>query len=289
MKQFMLENPILNEVSSTIDALTKYRDRPTEVALAQYMHKNMNLPHNGVEYTHGKFDVSSIKGNRWSSRGDITNWLIYIGEKGSACVTHDASNGSYNVVTASTDPEEPVSIHKGRFTTITDFNRFIKQYIGKINTYLKGTGSEVKKKVTPVDNSNFTEIVLKKFKPILAKSIEKAVADVRGMIINQIKNDAFESAERKIKKLTTLITVLENIEYNTDFLSTVLRNSVLLTASYYYPDLTGTITSGGYGPRHSQYSSENNKGPLKVMDDILQGDTEKLMHTLSMFRRQLVV
>ena len=288
MKQFMLENPILNEVSSTIDALTKYRDRPTEVALAQYMHKNMKLPHNGVEYTHGKFDVSSIKGNRWSSRGVSNNWLIYIGEKGSACVTHDASNGSYNVVTASTDPEEPVSIHKGRFTTITDFNRFIKQYIGKINTYLKGTGPEVEKKVTPVDNSNFTDVVLKKFKPVLAKSIEKAVADIRGMVINQIKNDAFESAERKIKKLTLLINVLEDIQGHTEFLSNTVRNSVLLTASYYYPDLTGNITTSSYG-RDVRYSSENNKGPLKVMDDILKGDTQKLMHTLSMFRRQLVV
>ena len=288
MKQFMLENPILNEVSSTIDALTKYRDRPTEVALAQYMHKNMKLPHKNIEYEIGKFDVASIKGNRWQRNEATTNWLIYIGEKGSACVIYNANNSSYTVVTASIDPGEPVSIHTDEFKTITDFNRFIKQYIGKINTYLRAFGSKVEKKVTPSDSTNFTEVVLKKLKPILAKSIEKAVADVRGMVINQIKNDAFESAERKIKKLTTLINVLEDIQGHTEFLSTVLRNSVLLTASYYYPDLTGRITASSYG-RDFRYSSENNKGPVTVMNDILKGDTQKLMHTLSMFRRQLVV
>jgi hypothetical protein len=252
------------------------------------MHKNMKLPHKNIEYEIGKFDVASIKGNRWQRNEATTNWLIYIGEKGSACVIYNANNSSYTVVTASIDPGEPVSIHTDEFKTITDFNRFIKQYIGKINTYLKGTGPEVEKKVTPSASSKFTNVVLKKFKPILAKSIEKAVADVRGMVINQIKNDAFESAERKIKKLTTLINVLEDIQGHTEFLSTVLRNSVLLTASYYYPDLTGNITTSRYGI-DTKYSSEKNKGPVAVMDDILQGDTQKLMHTLSMFRRQLVV
>jgi len=60
-----------------------------------------------------------------------------------------------------------------------------------------------------------------------------------------------------------------------------------LTARYYYPDLTGNVTSG-YRYRDLSLSSDKSEGVQKVLADIANGDREKLSAVLAYLKRSLV-
>lgn len=60
-------------------------------------------------------------------------------------------------------------------------------------------------------------------------------------------------------------------------------SAVMMTASYYYPEETGEITK-----THYNYRVERDKGMDKVLDDISNGDTNKLGTVLRFFKRALV-
>jgi hypothetical protein len=72
-----------------------------------------------------------------------------------------------------------------------------------------------------------------------------------------------------------------------DLLIMAVNNSVVLTARYYYPELTGNVTSG-YRYRDSSLVVENPEGLKKVLADIANGDREKLSAVLAYLKRSLV-
>jgi hypothetical protein len=112
-------------------------------------------------------------------------------------------------------------------------------------------------------------------------------------VANQIKNDAFEKAQKKLNYVSKLQSGMEMLEAGEvgggdipDFLNNAINAAVLMTASHYYPETTGNIerTRWGTGGLSAQFQ----EGPAKLLKDISGGDTAKLGTVLSFFKRSLV-
>jgi hypothetical protein len=105
-----------------------------------------------------------------------------------------------------------------------------------------------------------------------------------------IKNDAFEKAKKKLNHIETLQNGLEQLEAgNSDtpgFLSSAINAAVLMTASHYYPETTGTLDGSRYGSQG--VSAQFSEGPAQLLKDIAGGDQKKLGTVLSFFKRSLI-
>ena len=105
---------------------------------------------------------------------------------------------------------------------------------------------------------------------------------------NQIKNDAFEKAKRKLDHIEQLQNGLEAIEAGSgdvpQFIESSVNTAILMSAAHYYPEQTGEITKS-YG---RGYNAANSEGPQLLLKDISEGDTAKLGTILSFFKRTLI-
>ena len=131
--------------------------------------------------------------------------------------------------------------------------------------------------------------MVQKFKPLWGKAINAAIADIKGHVANQIKNDAFEKARRKLDHIERLQNGAEQLEAGElndtpDFIKHAVNTAVLMAAAHHYPEETGDITRS----YSRNYSATNSEGPQKLLQDITNGDTAKLGTILSFFKRALI-
>jgi hypothetical protein len=131
---------------------------------------------------------------------------------------------------------------------------------------------------------------VKKFKPLWSRAITASIADIKGHIANQIKNDAFEKAKKKLNHIEMLQNGLESLEAGSEdipgFLNSAINSAVLMTASHYYPDKTGNLERSRYGS--AGVAAQFPEGPKQLLQDISSGDTAKLGTVLSFFKRSLI-
>jgi hypothetical protein len=131
------------------------------------------------------------------------------------------------------------------------------------------------------------ETLTKKFKPLWAKAIQAAIADIKGHVANQIKNDAFAKAKKKLAHIEALQDALDNLDndrFDQSFIRTSVNTAVLMAASHHYPDQTGTI-GRGYS---NSYSAQHSEGTQLLLKDISNGDQKKLGTVLAFFKRALI-
>lgn len=270
----------LPEASTSLDLVKKL---PGGKEVIVKLHKEMGLSH--------QQDYKPIAKIAWSDLKDHYSgaWVIIQGDKGVGAIK--AERGSYTAIGSS--GEEARTFRNDRGGNILDF---LKGEVGQLRKFYVGVdaGDAKRKqrnraelnKVPAVGQVN-RETLIKKFKPLWAKAITAAIADVKGHISNMIKNDAFSKAQRKLEYLTTLQNGLDSIEsgQTPDFINTAVQTSILMAASHYYPDETGNITRGYRG---SNYSAEREEGPRKLLADISAGDQQKLGTVLGFFKRSLI-
>jgi hypothetical protein len=252
------------------------------------LHKDMKLAHDQNYKSVPKISWSDLKGN-W--RGA---WVIIQGDKGTGAIKASGGNtGDYTAVASSGG--ETRSMNDSRGGNVIDF---LKGEIGKLQKFYVGSNSTavVDKQKTRQSRqagagtaqvSNDT--LIKKFKPLWNRAITAAIADIKGHIANQIKNDAFEKATRKLEYVGRLQSSAEAMETGTlddapEFIRTAVQTAVLMTAAHYYPEQTGDITRG----YSRTYSSSRSEGPQQLLKDITEGDTAKLGTVLSFFKRTLI-
>ena len=129
----------------------------------------------------------------------------------------------------------------------------------------------------------------KRFKPLFRKILVASKADINGVIASMAKNDAHHKVDKKIDQVKLIDQAIQGLD--NDEISEVLGNavsaSVILTARYYYPQLTGNVTSG-YRYRDNGLTTEKTEGMVKVLADIANGDREKLSAVLAYLKRSLV-
>lgn len=275
---------MLDEASTSL-SLIQNNSGGTEVI--KKLHKDQKLAHDQNYKSVPKISWSDLKGN-W--RGA---WVIIQGERGTGAIKASGGNtGDYMAVASSGG--ETRSMNDSRGGNVIDF---LKGEIGKLQKFYVGSNTTAvidkqKKRAglqQTASNQMSNDTLVMKFKPLWARAITAAVADVKGHIANQIKNDAFEKAQRKLERVQQLQTAAEALETGTlsdvpEFIQSAVQTAVLMSAAHYYPEQTGDITRS-YSRR---YSSAQEEGPRQLLADISNGDTKKLGTILSFFKRALI-
>lgn len=256
-------------------------------AVIQKLHKDMGLSHN-QEY-------QAIDKISWSELKDTYKgkWVILRGTTGVGAIK--SISGGYRAVASNGGEVQTFSNDRGG--NILDF---LKGIIGKTTQMFTGSDAgsvkDLQKKRYDQNkgSTNATSVtqdtLLKKFKPLWLKSIRAAQADVKGMVANMIKNDAFEKAKVKLNLLAKLDDAADMLETgSTDTpssLNSAISSAVTLAAGHYYPEETGQITRGRYGD--SGLSAERQQGVRQLLQDIANGDQKKLGTVLGFFKRTLI-
>jgi hypothetical protein len=248
------------------------------------LHKEMKLAHDQDYRQVDKISWSELKD---SYRGA---WVIIQGAKGTGAIR--ARSGNYEAV-ASTGGEVRV-IKDGRGGNVLDF---LKGEIGKLQKFYVGKNTSAvddkQKKRADAQSGTSQEVtqdtLMRKFKPLWVRAVTAAIADIKGHIANQIKNDAFNKAEKKLSQVKNLQNALEALEAGntTDVpgsIKSAINIAVLMAASHHYPEQTGSI-SRGYG---SGYNAQRSEGAQQLLKDIANGDQKKLGTVLGFFKRALI-
>ena len=273
----------VNEASTTMSLIA---NNPGGKEVVQKLHKDMQLAHDIGYRPVEKISWSELKD---SYRGA---WVIIQGTKGTGAIRAKSSN--YEAV-ASTGGETR-SVSDGRGGNIIDF---LKGEIGKLQKFYvapntTAVADKQKKRRDSQKGAGGVEVtqstLVAKFKPLWARAITASIADIKGHIANQIKNDAFEKAKKKLNHIETLQNGLESLEAGSEdipgFLNVAINSAVLMAASHYYPDKTGNLDRSRYGG--GSLAAQFPEGPTQLLQDISSGDTAKLGTVLSFFKRSLI-
>lgn len=274
----------LTEASTSMDLI---KGMAGGDAVIRKLHKEMGLSHN-QEY-------NSIEKISWSELKDTYKgkWVILRGTTGVGAIK--AVSGGYKAVASNGGEVQTFSNDRGG--NILDF---LKGIIGKTTKMFTGsdTGSVKDIRKNRADqqagSSAKPEVsqatLLKKFKPLWLKAIRAAQADVKGMVANMIKNDAFEKAKVKLNLLAKLDDAADMLETGSSdtpgSLNSAISAAVTLAAGHHYPDLTGEISRGRYGD--SGLIAANGQGVRQLLQDIANGDQKKLGTVLGFFKRTLI-
>lgn len=271
----------LVEASTSLDMV---KGHPGAQEVIQRLHSQMGLSHDQQYSPVAKIAWSELKD---SYRG---SWVLIRGDKGTGAIK---SNGRDYEAVASVGGEA-TAFRDGRGGNVVDFLKgqiggLRKFYVGKNTT---AVSDKVKKRAgykANVGPSAVTQgTLVKKFRPLWVKAMTAATADIKGHISNQIKNDAFEKAKRKLTQLEQLQNALASLERGDvedvpNFVNKAVQDSILMAAAHYYPEETGEIRKSYNGS-----SSTHEAGPNKLLTDISQGDTSKLGTILAFFKRNLI-
>jgi hypothetical protein len=276
----------VNEASTSMSLIA---GQPGGKEVVQALHKDMSLAHDIGYRPIDKISWSDLKNSYEGA------WVIIQGTKGIGAIKA-GRNGNYDAVASSGGPVNTTS--DGRGGNILDF---LKGEIGKLQKFYVGKNTRAvqdkqRKRSDSKKGAGTAEVtqstLVKKFKPLWVRAITASIADIKGHIANQIKNDAFEKAKKKLNYVESLQNGLEMLEAGSDtsdipdFLNKAINSAVLMTASHYYPETTGNIerTRWGSGGLSAQFQ----EGPAKLLKDISSGDTAKLGTVLSFFKRSLI-
>lgn len=271
-----------NEASTSLSLIS---GNPGGKEVIQKLHTDMQLAHDINYRPVDKISWSELKD---SYRGA---WVIIQGATGTGAIK--AAGGTYTAVASAGG--EVRTVKDGRGGNVIDF---LKGEIGKLRKFYvaKNTTAVADKQRKRADQKKGTsnevsqETLMKKFKPLWARAITAAIADIKGHIANQIKNDAFDKAEKKLNQIKRLQLGLEELEAGSQdipgFISSAINSAVLMTASHYYPETTGNLERSRYGSNGIQ--AQFHEGPAQLLKDIAGGDQKKLGTVLAFFKRSLI-
>jgi hypothetical protein len=273
----------LPEASSSMAVIQQHKGGAEVI---KKLHKDQKLGHDITYQPVAKISWSELKD---SYRGA---WVIIQGDKGTGAIKASGGNtGDYFAVASSGG--ETRSMNDGRGGNVLDFLKgeiggLRKFYVGKNTTAVVDKQKKRAADQVDADKTINQDILVRKFKPLWVKAITAAIADIKGHVSNQIKNDAFEKAKRKLDQIEQLQQGLEAIESGNkevpQFIGTAVNTAILMAASHHYPEQTGSITKS----YSRNYTSENSEGPAQLLKDIAEGDTAKLGTILSFFKRSLI-
>lgn len=273
----------LDEASTSLNLIS---NKPGGTQVVQKLHKDMQLAHD--------INYRAIDKISWSELKDsyLGAWVIIQGTTGTGAIKAD--RGTYNAIAS--DGGEVDSFRSDRGGNILDFlkgkiGKLQKFYVGKNTSHVRDIQQKRADAKQGSDASEVTQDTLvKKFRPLWAKAISGAIADVKGRINQMIQNDAFQKAQNKLEYVSRLQSGLESMEAGDGdvpgFINNAVNIATLMAASHYYPDETGNITKGRYGG--GSYSSQYREGPQQLLKDISGGDQKKLSTVLTFFKRALI-
>lgn len=270
----------VDEASTSLNLIT---DSPGGKEVVMALHKDMQLAHDQDYRQVDKISWSELKG---SYRGA---WVIIKGSKGTGAIK--SRNDNYDAVASSGGPIQTTTDSRGG--NILDFlkgeiGKLQKFYVGKNTTAVTDKRKKRSDNAASASNEVTVDTLTKKFKPLWARAITAAIADIKGHIANQIKNDAFDKAEKKLSQVRNLQNAIESLEAGSSdvpgSVATAINTAVLMAASHHYPEQTGNITRG----YNRGFTAQFPEGARQLLQDIAGGDQKKLGTVLGFFKRTLI-
>jgi hypothetical protein len=274
------------EVSSTSEKLMKH---PGSLELMKHLHSQLKLPHDA--------EWGDLQRIFWSEFKDTRTgkWVLIKGVRGTGAIK-SLGNGSYIAVGSNGGPVQSKEETKGG-----RIEEFLTPIIGKPKAmYSAEQGTDVvgkqtmrqKNKVPPAGQQVSADTIVKKFKPMWRKAIVQATADIQGFVMNQVKNGAFEKAQRKLKQLQELRKLADSLDEGDEapeLVKKAVGSAITLAAAHFYPAETGELSRGyvGYGGTYG-LRAENQEGVKKLLTDLSNGDTNKMGVILGFFKRSLL-
>jgi hypothetical protein len=270
----------VDEASTSLNLIT---DSPGGKEVVMALHKDMQLAHDQDYRQVDKISWSELKG---SYRGA---WVIIKGSKGTGAIK--SRNDNYDAVASSGGPIQTTTDSRGG--NILDFlkgeiGKLQKFYVGKNTTAVADKRKKRSDNAAGASNEVTVDTLTKKFKPLWVRAITAAIADIKGHIANQIKNDAFDKAEKKLSQVRNLQNAIESLEAGSSdvpgSVATAINTAVLMAASHHYPEQTGNITRG----YNRGFTAQFPEGARQLLQDIAGGDQKKLGTVLGFFKRTLI-
>jgi len=270
----------VNEASTSLSLIT---GTPGGEEVIKKLHKDMQLAHDQDYRSVEKISWSDLKGSYQGA------WVIIVGTKGTGAIK--SLNDTYNALaSAGGEVQQTTDSRGGNILDFlkTNIGKLQKFYVGKNTTSVRDNQRKRADAKAGAEGEVSVDTLTKKFKPLWQRAITAAIADIKGHVANQIKNDAFEKAQRKLDQVKRLQDIMDQMDAGSDetpgTVKSAINSAVLMAASNHYPDQTGSITrgySGGYNAQHSE-------GPNQLLKDIASGDQKKLGTVLGFFKRTLI-
>ena len=217
------------EASSAADVVRSF---PGGIAVVQYLHNQKGLSHAQTYNPITKISWNELKEPQYGT------WVLLKCERGTGAIRYNG--GNYEAAAAGqTAQVETFSDDRGG--NILDF---LRRVVGKPQKIWVGNDANavnaLRKKrrevnTAPAAQSANAESIVKKFKPLWVKSLTLAQADIKGMVANMIKNDAYGKASRKLRTLEELTTALDSInsgelDQAPDFVRVAVKNAISYSA-----------------------------------------------------------
>ena len=273
---------IVFEASTTGAIINKFPGGPQ---VLKQLHSEADLGHEQQYKPLAKIAWSELKD---AYRGA---WVIMQYPKGTGAIK--STGGSY--VAAASTGADVQNFSDSRGGNVLDFLKrtlggnpvkmFVGTDTGKTKELKKArqAGKKDLEKSTIINQDSLVQ----KFAPLWNKAMTAAVADIKGMVSNMIKNDAFEKAGKKLEQLKRLDAGIMGLEVDSnsrpEFLNSAISQAIHLAAHHYYPDETGDISRNYNG-----YTAQRSDGITHLLQDISAGDQKKLGAVLSFFKRALI-
>lgn len=240
----------------------------------------------------------------WSELKDRASisWVFFTGIHGTIAVRSGGKSKEFTMVFSPAPGEGEIS--GSNYSKSNEMLKAIKDKLGTVTGMYYGAdpSSRLVKRDERVKQRAFVKGVpmdpkelLKKFRPLIEKSVTAALANVKGHLMDSIKNDSFTNAKAYVERARLLRELLDHLDYHQDDfdlteakqLREAMSGAIAMTASHYYPELTGQIRKHNYYV-DNQYGVANEEGKRKLLQDIAQGNKEKIGTILYYFKRILV-
>ena len=271
----------LTEASAILNYF-KGIDAPGVNELIKILHKKYKISHDPHDIKQvpiksinkNQLELTNIERDLYSRNSKVM--LIFACEVGAA-VMELKNQGGYNVQTYNTQSGKHHASYVGN---LKDTGSLIKEHVGKIKQAYRIVLPVSTEKNKNKDKDYDIRDLAKKFQPVLLKTVEKSIADVRGVAMNMLKNDAYDLMRDKIQRLDQLhmlYTDLKTNRFSTDrggsmweVLRDAINRAITLTVLMYHPN--------------ELYSQQRDN----ILDDVMNGDFKKLSTILYYLKRELV-
>lgn len=314
------------EFAQFCNLLTEHRVHTTLLEDSTLLNSPIGKNIGGREVIKKLYDESLIAHNQtyteirprditWSELRSRTyySWVFFTGTEGTAAVRSGTVDSKKSVsdikyILVMSTPEKGQEVSKKPYTSSTQMLADIKNSIGKVTGMYFGKDPEerrqkkaerlsYKKSIAKAETTT-PELLLAKFSPLIKKSAVAALANIKGHVMDSIKNDGFDKAQNYIKRAVLIKDMIDHMDYHGDeykldentVLKRVMDNALNMAAGHYYPELTGNFVRPRYSYSTSmlEYTPQSLRGREKLLNDIAGGSTEKIGTVLYYFKMNLV-
>lgn len=285
---------MVNEVSTGMSQFTDFAAQN----LLKTLHRDQKLGHDVNYEKVPRLSWKEIKDNR-------NTWFLLKGQTGWAAILHPNDNkySQYVLYLSSEvpDPESGEVVTSQKVSTATDGNNLIAKVIGKpTQFYIIRTGYSVRQHTARAgaraatsrsDDKESIDYLIRRFRPLFARFLTQAKADIKGVVGMMVKSDADQGkVSQKMNRIQGIDAILQQLEDGTvpDKLKSAVHTATIMAARYYYPELSGKLNKAYYSQSGPSHLPDSNDGVHRLLADIASGDQQKLGGVLAYLKRGLV-